>query len=618
VNRRTLPPFASVLCALVLSAGDASAQCTTPAELTQFLKSVKRATQCAGAGLVSTGVCPPIPPPACAGDALGDLLEVTLAGPPVAVGDPAAAKAQLSCQRAILRAANSYLGTRPLQIARGRRRADSNRVLPRLTTACQGVPVLDTGTGGVLPRLGHPCASAIDDPGGSMDATRAGRCLRAGLEAIANRVAPAPLAPNVILIETDDQNLPSAAHMPHVLEEIAERGVNFVNAFATTTVCAPSRASMLTGRYAFHHGVTDNFNAAARFGSTDNVARWFGEAGYRTALVGKFLNMTGVLGTTVPPHWHDWQALIEEGVEKNGDGFYNYAINDNGTLVAYGDRPEDYSTDVLAGRALDFVRANAKQPFLLVFTPFAPHAPTTPAPRHELLFLLLPLWRPPNWREPDVSLKPSWVKFMKTHAGSPDPTDANRIEQLRSLQSVDEGVAALSASLESLGLTDNTILVFTSDHGYHWGEHWWNSKFSAYDESLRVPLVVRYPRLRPEPGVQSELALNIDLAPTLAGLAGVATPPTVDGENLASVVAGTGTSARTDFLIESGAVFIVPRWKGVRSTTHKYVLLEANGINEELYDMQQDPYELNNLASDPQHATTLDALRQRLAELRPQ
>jgi arylsulfatase A-like enzyme len=183
---------------------------------------------------------------------------------------------------------------------------------------------------------------------------------------------------------------------------------------------------------------------------------------------------------------------------------------------------------------------------------------------------------------------------------------------------VDEAVAAIDATLEDLGIADNTILLFTSDHGYHWGEHWWYAKFSAYEESLRVPLLVRYPRLWPEPATRSELALNIDLAPTLAELAGVQAPPDIDGQSLVPLLAGS-SGGRPDFLIESGASFIIPPWSGVRTERWKYVLLEASqGVTEELYDLEQDPYELQNLAFDSAHAETLDALRVRLAELTAQ
>jgi arylsulfatase A-like enzyme len=602
----------------VIAVRGAFAQCSTSEDLGRLQSSLRRELQCASA-VLGTGapLCATSAPP-CAGDAIAAALEVALGGTPPAIVDPIAARPQLRCQRAILRAAANYLAARPTQLAQGRRRADANRVLPRVNGGCRGVTVRDVGGGAPLPRLGVPCANAIGGPGSAVDAEHAGRCLRATLEAIAHRIAPAPLPPNVIIVETDDQNVASLAQMPNVLRLVGERGVTFENAFVTTPVCSPSRASMLTGRYPRHHGITNNFNAAARFGSSDGIARWFADAGYHTGLIGKFMNMTRLLGTTVPPNWHEWIALLEEGLDGNGSGFYDYALNVNGTLVSRGSRPDDYSTDVLAARAVGFVRANARRPFLLVFTPFAPHIPSIPAPRHELHFLFLPAWRPPNWREADVSLKPTWVKFMKAHPAPVDSIDAHRADQLRTLQAVDEAVAAIDATLEDLGIADNTILLFTSDHGYHWGEHWWYAKFSAYEESLRVPLLVRYPRLWPERATRSELALNIDLAPTLAELAGVQAPPDIDGQSLVPLLAGV-SGGRPDFLIESGASFIIPPWSGVRTERWKYVLLEASqGVTEELYDLEQDPYELQNLAFDSAHAGTLDALRVRLAELTAQ
>src|SRR4029077_4315571 len=176
----------------------------------------------------------------------------------------------------------------------------------------------------------------------------------------------------------------------------------------------------------------------------------------------------------------------------------------------------------------------------------------------------------------DVSDKPDWVKFMAhitTPAGNVQ-TDVLRQHQLETLLAVDEAVAALLAQLEALGLTDDTLVVYTSDNGFMWGEHWWWSKWAAYEESIRVPLVIRWPTRRPEPGRSSELVLNIDLAPTLAEAAGVPVPPTVDGQSLLPLLDGTGASWRSDFVTEGwGAVIVppyaalrTPRWKLIRNT----------------------------------------------------
>ena len=467
-----------------------------------------------------------------------------------------------------------------------------------------------------VPSLGGVCASAIPPAGTVVDAHRMGRCLRAALEGFAQDVAPTRIKPNFVVVMTDDQNLPSLQHMPSVLEHLASRGVTFSHAFASTPVCSPTRASLLTARYPHRHGITSNDDAAAAFGATPTIANWLGDVGYRTGLIGKYLNMTYRIGSTVPAGWDEWYALLEEGAQGHGgNGFYDYAINDDGTVIQHGDRPEEYSTDVLAERVVKFIRSNADRPFFVVFTPYAPHAPAVPAPRHEFAFYGIAPWRPPNWHEPDVSTKPTWVKFMKASNPSAATGDELRRKQLACLQAVDEAVARISQTLEALGITDNTIVVFTSDHGIHWGEHWWVDKFSAYEESLRIPLLVRYPVANPEPAQRDGLVLSLDLAPTFAELAGAQVPPDVDGRSLVDQLAGVGTGPRRLLHPQLGRVhraalarrphraLEVRRPRGQRRHRRGAVRSAAG------------PYELVNLALDPAYADTLATLRQRATEL---
>src|SRR5262249_22552314 len=161
-------------------------------------------------------------------------------------------------------------------------------------------------------------------------------------------------------------------------------------------------------------------------------------------------------------------------------------------------------------RTVGFITAKANAPFFVVYAPFAPHEPAVPAPRHAGTFAAIDPWRPPNWCEADVSDKPAWVQFMAaitTPAGIAK-TDALRARQLETLLAVDEDVATMLATLEKLGLTDETLVVFTSDNGFMWREHWWLSKLAAYEESLRVPLVLRLPVLEPLPRTVAGMALN--------------------------------------------------------------------------------------------------------------
>jgi N-acetylglucosamine-6-sulfatase len=217
-----------------------------------------------------------------------------------------------------------------------------------------------------------------------------------------------------------------------------------------------------------------------------------------------------------------------------------------------------------------------------------------------------------------VSDKPDWVRFIAsitTPAGNVQ-RDVLRQHQLETLLAVDEAVDALLARLETLGLTDDTLVVFTSDNGYMWGEHWWWSKWAAYEESIRVPLVIRWPTRVPAEGSRPQLALNIDLAPTFAEAARVAIPPTVDGQSLLPVLDGTGTTWREDFVTEAWGALVVPPYVALRTTRWKLIRNRVtSGIADELYDLSIDPYELDNLASDARFAeihatlsTRLDAL----------
>ena len=596
---------------VLLAPGVVRASCTAKSDVAALATSLKRAAVCARIRL-DRGAAVPCswpPAPACAGPHFDATLALfTGEGPPPAPPG-SGVRAQARCQRAILGAATRYGAKRIAELGRGTRTARRASVFASVKTACEGVvPASEQGV--TLPSLGAPCAASVS-PGGPLDGERVAGCTRAALERLLAEMTR-PVAPNVVVVMTDDQNLASVTSMPR-LQKWRSRSVDFANAFVSTPVCAPSRATLLTGLYAHRHGVVSNFQAAPAFDAASTLATWLRAAGYVTGLVGKYMNYEHLL-VAVPPGWDEWQAL---SVDEGGDGFTDYGIDENGTMVRYGGPPGEYSTDLLASRALAFVRANRSVPFFLLFTPYAPHLPAVPAQRHAGSMALVPPWRPVNWHEAEVATKPSWVKFMKANwtAAATTRDDADRIAQLESLQAVDEAFGRIEDELEKAGLLDNTVVVFTSDHGYHWGEHWWNSKFSEYEESLRVPLVLSYPVRAPEPAVRDEMVANVDLAPTLAALAGIAVPPDRDGSDVSHLLDGPGAS-REDLLIRNFDGYIVPPWVGVRDRRFKYVsLAAAGGVREELYDLQSDPAELVNLVTSPAHAGELDRLRQRLAEL---
>jgi arylsulfatase A-like enzyme len=274
-------------------------------------------------------------------------------------------------------------------------------------------------------------------------------------------------------------------------------------------------------------------NGAVAFDDTATLATALQAAGYRTGLMGKYLNDYDKLWTSgqapyVPPGWDDWRVFQ---VTRN----YGYTLIENGASVAYGYNSTSYATDVLRAKAVQFIDDSvaAAQPFFLTLSVYSPHTPAQPATRHVGSFAGLLPFRPPSYNEADVSDKPSWFSaYGLFPATKMAETDAVRIGQLEMLQSVDEavggnaalGITGVMDALRAHQIQDQTIVIFMSDNGFLWGEHRLRAKPYAYDEDLRVPMLVRYPRLVPLARVEDGVALTIDVAPTVAELAGAPSP----------------------------------------------------------------------------------------------
>lgn len=424
--------------------------------------------------------------------------------------------------------------------------------------------------------------------------------------------APTLVRPNIVLVLTDDQSLESVSRMPFVSGR--QDWVRFDNAFLNVALCCPSRASILTGQYSHHTGVESNVDGAAfRDGST--VATWLDGAGYRTGYIGKYLNnYPWGRGNVVPPGWDDWHAFV------GGAAYFNYQINDNGTMTRKGSRPVDYSTDVLANKAQKFI-ARGRSPFFLVVAPNAPHGPRTPAPRHRGAFAGDDLPVPASFNEADVSDKPRWVQELAPRDA--EEMDVLRRRQYRTLLAVDDLVRRVFSALEQQGVLDDTVVAFMSDNGYSFGEHRYEKKVCPYEECVRTPLLVRYPG---QPGRRvSALAQNVDLAPTFADLAGVQPGGPVDGRSLVPLLRGQSEPWRTGVLLrwagpvpgapadpETGEA--IPAFWAIRTARYKYVEL-ATGETE-LYDLRSDPHELTNRARDPSTRQLVADLRDQLATLR--
>ena len=412
--------------------------------------------------------------------------------------------------------------------------------------------------------------------------------------------------PNIVLVMTDDQRWDSLARMPIVQSELVAKGVTFENAFAVTPLCCPSRASILTGLHSHSTLVYTNarpFGGWSWFEDSSTVATWLKRAGYRTAYLGKYLN--GYRGPEVPPGWDRWVGYW--------NGFFNYTVSRDGVPVRYGSAPGDYSTDVFTREAVSFVETTGEQPLFLVYAPFAPHGPSTPAPRHADAFPGLPPFRPASYDEANVRDKPRWVRRTpRLTADQRAAMDTRARRMTQSLLAVDEGVGEIVDALEASGRLRDTIIVYTSDNGLLWGEHRrTNMKAAAYEESIRLPLVVRYDALGHGRRTESRMATNLDIAPTFAQL-GRATRPRVEGRSLVPILSGTEAPWRRQVLLEhlrGGYVdgLVVPTYCGVRSARWKYVAYSTH--EEELYDLAVDPAELDNRARDRAHRARLLGLR---------
>ncbi len=364
--------------------------------------------------------------------------------------------------------------------------------------------------------------------------------------------------PNFLVVVLDDARFDGLDAMPVFQTRIAGEGRTFENAFTPHAACCPSRASLLTGLYAVRHGTYQIAGAIGgaptfRLSGADQqtIAVALQAVGYRTGLFGKYLNSyasertAGVGGRFyVPPGWDRWWAMATEHYGGVLGSDYEI-VDETGASTVFADHASDaeYSTDLSADVLRDFIAEAhaAGRPFLAWWTPVAPHGELpglvpAPAERHVGLFADLTPWRPASWKEADISDKPRWVHRLQglNSPYLPAITDLFRIRQYEALLAVDEQLALLLDQLATLGLADDTLVLLTSDNGLGWGEHHvWIRKGCPYEECQRVPFTVRFPRdLSPVPSSHPMPVCNIDVAPTLAELAGTTLAREPDGLSL--------------------------------------------------------------------------------------
>jgi len=422
--------------------------------------------------------------------------------------------------------------------------------------------------------------------------------------------APQRGRPNIVFILTDDQRwdaLQSAGH-PFVqtpnIDRIGHEGARFRNAFVTTPLCSPSRASFLTGLYVHSHQVVGNGNNNARSHELVTFPRLLHDAGYETAYFGKWH-----MGNDDSP-----RPGFDRWVSFKGQGQYvDPVLNEDGAAA----KVPGYITDLLTDRAVEFIRRDHTKPFLVYLAHKAVHGPFTPAERHRALYESAAITRAPNAQD-TLAGKPALRRPADNPAGT-GPGDAVIRNQLRALVAVDEGVGRILKSLEETGRLDDTVVVFASDNGYFWGEHGLGDKRAAYEESIRIPLLVRYPKRVKAGKVLDAPVLNVDLAPTLLELAGAPPLARGHGRSFAALLGGGRAAWRTSFLAEYFAEPQFPRipsWQAVRGERWKYIhYTELDGMDE-LYDLKADPGELQNRIGDPAAAAALRAMKEELERLR--
>ncbi len=435
---------------------------------------------------------------------------------------------------------------------------------------------------------------------------------------------PEPLSgppPNVVLIVTDDQRWDTLSVMPNIQRLLIGRGLAFNNAFASTPVCCPSRATILTGQQAYHTGVTDNEGprgGVRSFKHRTSLATWLKESGYSTSYIGKYLEGYERYGeySFVPPGWDDWHAIL--GLPEGGEAFFNYGMNENGKFVRYGEARSDYQTDVLARRAVEFI-GRAQRPFFVHLAPFAPHPPAHPAPGDEGAFAQEPAFRPPSYdvraREdtPAAKLPPIPPKYAGIY-------DAYRRNALGSLLAVDRAVGDIVEAVASKGELENTIFIYMSDNGFLLGEHRLFGKVWPYEPSIRIPLVIRLPGAE-QARTSEQLVLNADIAPTIVELTGARARLRPDGTSLVPLLRGDEEGWRQEvplLYIGEGQVkaYDPPRWLGIRTHRYKFVIYDDN--SRELFDLKEDPDELENLSGSASIYEVENQLYQQLGKLTPQ
>ena len=444
--------------------------------------------------------------------------------------------------------------------------------------------------------------------------------------------------PNFLFVLVDDQPYDAVGfsnRYPFLktpnIDKLAKEGVNVKNFFVTQSICSPSRASFLTGTYPHIHGVNQN----NKYVDPDwtNYAPFsthLQKSGYETAHIGK-IHMAWKRGKEhIRPGFDYWFSFIGQGQ------YFNPKVNDNGRETQI----EGYMTDILTDKTVDWLvnKRDPDKPFSLNLWHKAVHEKHLPAPRHEDLFQDDPLPEPPfDTHKETFKGKPEWLRRktygFKWNENDKIPEELPEItwpinkhkymQLLRSLIAVDESLGKVIKTLEEIGELENTVIIYSSDNGYFMGEHTFIDKRLAYENSMRVPMIIRYPKLISKSSVVDEQCLNIDIAPTILDLAGVNKPSYMQGESMLKLISGKKDkswrkSMLFEYYVDDAWPYAGPNQVAVRTNEYKLIDNFLEDDIDELYDLKNDPGEMTNLINDSSYNLVEKELREESIKLQKQ